>query len=98
MQGAMNKEETKVVEKMIKESNPALWAESKGEDVDAELRQRLKTDNSEEMKKYIKNVYETNFNEVKDLITSMPDEDFNTLVKGQSREFREQLKFLRLKP
>jgi len=83
---------------MIKESNPALWAESKGEDVDAELRQRLKTDNSEEMKKYIKNVYETNFNEVKDLITSMPDEDFNTLVKGQSREFREQLKFLRLKP
>ncbi len=95
MQGAMDKEETKVVEKMIKESNPALWAESKGEDVDAELRQRLKTDNSEEMKKYIKNVYETNFNEIKDLITSMPDEDFNTLIKGQSREFREQLKYLR---
>lgn len=95
MQGAMDGEETKVVEKMIKESNPALWAESKGEDVDAELTQRLKTDNSEEMKKYIKNVYETNFNEIRDLITSMPDEDFNTLVKGQSREFREQLKFLR---
>ncbi len=95
MQSQLDKEQFKSLGENVKDYNPALWAEATGEDAKSEISKRMRDDTPEEMKKYVKNVFNTNLPDVKSIIADMDEEQFNTLIKGQSKEFVEQLRFVR---
>ncbi len=95
MKSSLDPEQFKAIEENLKKHNPALWAEAVGEDASVVISEHMRDDTPEEMKKYIKNVWETNRSDVSNSIASMDEEEFKNLIKGQSKEFIEQLRLTR---
>jgi hypothetical protein len=95
LKGELDEKDFEELEKNIKSHNPALWAEAAGEDVETELTKRMATDTPGEMRKYIKNIEQTNATELVPVLKNMDENDFKTLTRGQSREFRETLQRMR---